>query len=151
LYDGAIPSANSVALFNLVSLSRLTGHPRWEDQAQKQIQAFAGTATSQPQAFTYFLCALDFAIHPGQEVIITGRPGAPDTQQLLAALNLNFAPNRVAILKSDQNAERLAEFAGYTKGLQIIEDKATAHVCRNGSCTLSTSDTQTMVNRILGD
>ncbi|MBC8417374.1 MAG: hypothetical protein ABIE47_13805 [Pseudomonadota bacterium] len=57
----------------------------------------------------------------------------------------------VAILKSDQNAERLAEFAGYTKGLQIIEDKATAHVCRNGSCTLSTSDTQTMVNRILGD
>jgi len=34
--------------------------------------------------------------------------------------------------------------------LQVIEGQATAHVCRNGSCTDSTSDTQTMVNKILG-
>ena len=106
LYDGAIPSANSVALSNLVTLFRLTGDPRWEDRAQAQIQAFAGTVKSQPQAFTYFLCALDFALRPGQEVIITGEPQASDTRQLLAALNLNFTPNKVAIVKSDQNAEQ---------------------------------------------
>jgi len=150
LYDGAIPSANSVALFNLVFLSRLTGDPQWENRAQAQIRAFAGTLKSQPQAFTYFLCALDFALHPGQEIIIAGEPQATDTRQLLSALNLNFTPNKVAIVKSDTNAERLAKFAGYTDGLQVIEGQATAHVCRNGSCTDSTSDTQTMVNKILG-
>jgi uncharacterized protein YyaL (SSP411 family) len=69
LYDGAIPSANSVALFNLVSLSRLTGDPKWEDQAWNLIRSFAGTVKAQPQAFTYFLCALDFAMRPGQEVV----------------------------------------------------------------------------------
>ncbi len=151
LYDGAIPSANSAALFNLVSLSRLTGDPRWENQAQALIRAFAGTVKTQPQAFTYFLCALDFALQPGQEVIITGEPQATDTRQLLAALNLNFSPNKVAIVKSDQNAERLAKFAGYTDGLQVIEGQATAHVCRNGSCTDSTTDTQIMLDRILGN
>ncbi len=150
LYDGAIPSANSVALFNLVSLSRMTGDPRWENRAQAQIQAFAGTVKSQPQAFTYFLSALDFALRPGQEVIIAGEPQASDTRQLLAALNLNFTPNKVAIVKSDQNAERLAKFAGYTDGLQVIEGKATAHVCRGGACTDSTSDSQIMLDRILG-
>jgi uncharacterized protein YyaL (SSP411 family) len=150
LYDGAIPSANSVALFNLVSLSRLTGDPRWENRAQAQIQAFGGSVKSQPQAFTYFLCALDFALRPGQEVIIAGKPQASDTRQLLAALNLNFTPNKVAILKSDQNAERLAKFAGYTDGLQVIEGKATAHVCRDGACTDSTADSQIMLDRILG-
>lgn len=150
LYDGAIPSANSVALFNLVSLSRLTGDPRWENQAQALIRAFAGTVKAQPQAFAYFLCALDYALRPGQEVIITGEPQAADTRQLLAALNLNFSPNKVAIVKSDQNAERLAKFAGYTDGLQVIEGQATAHVCRNGSCTDSTTDTQIMLDRILG-
>jgi uncharacterized protein YyaL (SSP411 family) len=150
LYDGAIPSANSVALFNLVSLSRLTGDPRWENRAQALIRAFAGTVKTQPQAFTYFLCALDFALQPGQEVIITGEPQAADTRQLLAALNLNFSPNKVAIVKSDQNAQRLARFAGYTDGLQVIEGQATAHVCRNGSCTDSTTDTQIMLDRILG-
>jgi hypothetical protein len=150
LYDGAIPSANSVALFNLVFLSRLTGDPQWESRAQAQIRAFAGSLKSQPQAFTYFLCALDFAMCPGQEIIIAGEPQATDTRQLLSALNLNFTPNKVAIVKSDTNAERLAKFAAYTDGLQVIEGQATAHVCRNGSCTDSTSDTQTMVNKILG-
>ncbi len=150
LYDGAIPSANSVALFNLVSLSRLTGDPRWENRAQAQIQAFGGSVKSQPQAFTYFLCALDFALRPGQEVIIAGEPQASDTRQLLAALNLNFTPNKVAIVKSDQNAERLAKFAGYTDGLQVIAGKATAHVCRDGACTDSTADSRIMLDRILG-
>ena len=150
LYDGAIPSANSVALFNLVSLSRLTGDPSWEKQAHDLIRSFAGTVQAQPQAFTYFLCALDFALRPGQEVIITGEPQSTDTRQLLAALNLNFTPNQVAIVKSDQNAARLAKFAGYTDGLQVIEGQATAHVCRNGSCTDSTTDTQIMLDRLLG-
>ena len=149
LYDGAIPSANSIALFNLVSLYRLTGDPKWDNRAQALMRAFAGTVKTQPQAFTYFLCALDFMLRPGQEVIIAGEPQATDTRQLLAALNLNFTPNQVAIVKSDQNAAQLAKFAGYTDGLQVIEGKATAHVCRNGSCTDSTTESQTMVDRIL--
>jgi len=128
----------------------LTGDPQWENRIQAHIRAFAGTLKSQPQAFTYFLCALDFALRPGQEIIIAGEPQATDTRQLLSALNLNFTPNKVAIVKSDNNAERLAKFAGYTDGLQVIEGQATAHVCRDGSCTDSTSDTQTMVNKILG-
>ncbi len=150
LYDGAIPSANSVALLNLVSLARLTGDPKWDHRAQALIQAFAGTVKSQPQAFTYFLCGLDFALHPGQEVIIAGEPQATDTRRLLAALNINFTPNKVAIVKSDQNAQRLAKFAGYTDGLQVVEGQATAHVCRGGACTDSTSDSRIMLDRVLG-
>jgi uncharacterized protein YyaL (SSP411 family) len=150
LYDGAIPSANSVALLNLVFLSRLTGDPQWENRIQAHIRAFAGTLKSQPQAFTYFLCALDFTLRPGQEIIIAGEPQATETRELLSALNLNFTPNKVAIVKSDTNAERLAKFAGYTDGLQVIEGQATAHVCRNGSCTDTTTDPQTMVDKIMG-
>ncbi|MGD9302448.1 MAG: thioredoxin domain-containing protein [Desulfobacterales bacterium] len=150
LYDGAIPSANSVALFNLLLLSRLAGDPQWEDRAQAQIRAFAGTVKSQPSAFTYFLCALDFALRPGEEIVITGAPEATDTRELIAALNLNFAPNKVAMVKTEQNAVQLNNFAGYTDGLEVIEGKATAHVCRNGSCTGSTTDAQTMLDKILG-
>jgi len=150
LYDGAIPSANSVALHNLLILSRLTGDQRLEDRAQAQIRAFAGTVKSQPSAFTYFLCALDFALRPGEEVVITGEPQAADTRRLLAALNINFSPNQIAIVKTVQNAAQLNKFAAYTDGLEIIEGRATAHVCRNGSCTGSTTDTQTMLAKILG-
>lgn len=151
LYDGAIPSANSVALFNLLFLSRLTGDPQWEDRAQAQIRAFAGTVKSQPTAFTYFLCALDFALRPGEEIVITGESQAENTREMLAALNLNFTPNKVAIVKTAQNAEQLNKFAGYTDGLEVVKDKAMAHICRNGSCTGSTTDTQTMLDKILGN
>jgi uncharacterized protein YyaL (SSP411 family) len=151
LYDGAIPSANSVALSNLVFLFRMTGDPKWEKRSQSLIRAFAGTVKSQPEAFSYFLCALDLALHPGQDIIITGEPQAIDTQQLLSALNHNFTPNKVALVKSDNNAKRLAKFATFTDGLQVIEGKATAHICRNGSCTGSTTDTKTMLDKILGN
>jgi hypothetical protein len=149
LYDGAIPSANSVALYNLLLLSRLTGDPQFEDRARDQIRAFAGTVNSQPSAFTYFLCALDFSLRPGEEIVITGDPQAANTRELLTALNLNYTPNKVAIVKTDQNADQLNKFAGYTDGLEVLNDRATAHICRDGSCTGSTTDTQTMLDKIL--
>jgi uncharacterized protein YyaL (SSP411 family) len=149
LYDGAIPSANSVSLFNLLCLSRLTGNPEWEETAQALVKAFSGTLQAQPAAFTFFLMGLDFALRPGQEIVIAGEPTGTDTQQLLSALNLSFAPNKVALVKSDQNAERLAKFAGFTDGLQVVQGQTTAHMCKNGACKDSTSDMQTVLDRVL--
>ena len=74
------------------------------------MRTFTGTVKSQPTAFTYFLLGVDFAIRPGQEVVISGEPDKGDARKLLAALNLNFTPNKVTLVKSDQNAERLAKF-----------------------------------------
>jgi uncharacterized protein YyaL (SSP411 family) len=150
LYDGAIPSANSVALLNLLWLSRLTGNPEWDIKAHEQVRAFAGTVKSQPTAFTYFLLGIDFALRPGREVVIAGDPDKIDARQMLAALNLNFTPNQVALVKSDQNAARLAKFAGYTDGLQLVQGKATAHVCKGFACKEATTDIQAMVAHIIG-
>ncbi len=149
LYDGAIPSANSVSLFNLLSLSRLTGNPQWEETAQALVKAFSGTLQAQPAAFTFFLIGLDFALRPGEEIVIAGEPTGSDTQELLSALNLSFAPNKVALVKSDQNAERLSKFAGFTDGLQVVRGQTTAHMCKNGACKDSTSDMQAVLTHIL--
>ena len=150
LYDGAMPSANSVSLLNLLWLSRLTGDPKWDDKARKQLRAFAGSVKAQPTAFTYFLLGVDFALRPGQEVVITGDPDKSDTRQMLEALNLNFAPHKIALVKSDQNAERLAKFAGFTDGLQLVKGKATAHICSGFACKEPTSDIRDMIDRLLG-
>ncbi len=149
LYDGAIPSANSVSLFNLLSLSRLTGNPQWEETAQALVKAFSGTLQAQPAAFTFFLIGLDFALRPSEEIVIAGEPTGADTQELLSALNLNFAPDNVTLIKSDKNAERLSRFAGFTDGLQVVRGKTTAHMCKNGACKESTSDMQAVLTHIL--
>jgi uncharacterized protein YyaL (SSP411 family) len=148
-YDGALPSANSVAFFNLLCLSRLTGNPEWEEKAQALLRAFSGTVRSQPTAATFFLTGLDFALRPGQEIVIAGEAEKADVHQLLSTLNLYFAPNKVTLVKSDQNADRLTRFAGFTDGLAVIKGEATAHLCTNGSCTGSTSDMKSVISHIL--
>jgi uncharacterized protein YyaL (SSP411 family) len=149
LYDGAIPSANSVSVLNLLSLSRLTGNPKWENRGQELVRAFSGTVKAQPVAFTFFLMGLDFALRSGQEIVIAGEPDTTETQRLLTALNLNFAPNKVALVKSDQNAKRLSKFARFTDALQVTQGQSTAHLCRDGACTGSTTDVQTMLTRLV--
>jgi uncharacterized protein YyaL (SSP411 family) len=149
LYDGAIPSANSVAFYNLLCLFRLTGNPKWEEKAQALLRAFSGTVASQPTASTFFLTGLDFALRPGQEIVITGEAEKTDVRQLLSTLNLYFTPNKVTLVKSEKNADRLTRFAGFTDGLAVIKGEATAHLCRNGSCTGSSSDMNAVINQIL--
>ena len=104
LYDGALPSINSVALSNLVLLSRLTGNPYWEERAQMLTNAFAPAVSRQPADFTHFLNGLDLALRPGQEIVVTGGPEESDTRALLDALHIPFAPHLVTHLKTEQNA-----------------------------------------------
>ena len=148
LYDGAMPSANSVAFYNLLCLSRLTGNPRWEEKAQALLRAFSGTLKAQPTAATFFLTGLDFALRPGQEIVITGESEKADVHQLLSTLNLYFTPNKVTLVKSDQNADRLTRFANFTDGLEVIKGEATAHLCKDGSCTGSSSDMKTLLDQL---
>ena len=149
IYDGAVPSANSMALMNLLWLSRLTGETTWADKAEQMARAFAGTIGRQPSAFTFFLCGLDFALRPGQDVVIAGESGSPEAERLVSALNRKFAPNLVAQLKSADNAAKLARFAGYTDGLQLVQGRASAHLCMGSACRESVTDAQELVDRIL--
>jgi uncharacterized protein YyaL (SSP411 family) len=148
LYDGALPSANSVALTNLLWLSRLTGDTQWADRAQSLVRAFAGTIERRPAGFTFFLCGLDFALRPGQDVVVAGEAQAPDTRQLLAALNGSFAPNRVTLLKSEENAPRLARVAGFTDGLDVVKGRTAAHLCEGANCKESVTDMDDLIARL---
>jgi uncharacterized protein YyaL (SSP411 family) len=78
-YDGAIPSANSVSLMNLLILARLTGDPQWDSRARELVSAFGGPADAHPTGFTFFLTALDVALHPDREAIVSGATGQSDT------------------------------------------------------------------------
>jgi len=151
LYDSAIPSANSVSLFNLTTLFKLTGDPLWNDRAHAAIKAFSGTVASQPEAFAFFLCALDRTLSPGQEVVVAGERERPKTKKFLDILNRDFAPNRIVVFKSEQNAERISRFAPYTEPLQVPEDTVTAHVCSNGACSLSIDSAEALARQLRGD
>ncbi len=59
IYDGALPSGNSVALGNLVSLGRLTNDPTLLNKADALVRAFSNEISQAPPAYTYFLSAFE--------------------------------------------------------------------------------------------
>jgi uncharacterized protein YyaL (SSP411 family) len=141
LYDGAVPSGNSVALGNLLQLGRLTGDSRWHDQAQRLVQAFAGSVQRQPAAFTHFLSGLAQSLAPGSDVVICGEPEAPDTLAMRAVVDQAADPGSLALLKTAQNADRLGALAPFTRSLAPLSGtRATAYVCREFVCRRPTAD-----------
>jgi uncharacterized protein YyaL (SSP411 family) len=135
LYDGAIPSGNSVMTANLVRLGRLLGRGDLEERAQRTAEAFSEKITQNPAAYTQFLCGLDFAFGPTREVVIAGRRGAPDTQAMFNGLRKEFIPNMVVLFRPiEENRPAIIKLAPYTERMTAIKGKATAYVCSNYRC-----------------
>ena len=140
-YDGAVPSANSVALLNLLRLSRITGDASLEERAAGLLRAFAGQVARLPIAHTQLLCGLDFALGPAHEVVIVGRPGAEDTARLLEAVRRPFLPNKVVLLRpADEPSPAITRLAPYTTAQTPLDGRAAAYVCQGGACRQPTTD-----------
>ncbi len=144
--DNAIPSGNSVAMLNLLRLSRITAKTDLEEKAAAISRAFAGEVKQAPSGHAELLTALDFGIGPSYEVVIAGNSRAEDTKAMLRALRRQFIPNKVVILKpSEQNAPEITRLAEFTRYQTSRDGKATAYVCLNYNCKLPTTEINKML------
>lgn len=60
IYDGAIPSGNSVAMLNLLRLGWITVNSSLEEKAAKIGRAFSRNVKQSPSAYTQLMVAVDF-------------------------------------------------------------------------------------------
>jgi hypothetical protein len=151
IYDGAIPSGNSVAALNLLRLGRIAANADLEEKAVKIGRAFSMAVQQSPSAYTQLMLALDFATGPSYEVVIAGKAGAEDTKTMIRTLGEHFLPNNVAILRpTEEESPPIANIAEYTKQQTSIDGKATAYVCLNYNCKLPTTDSAKMLELLEG-
>ncbi|MEQ9619893.1 MAG: thioredoxin domain-containing protein [Deltaproteobacteria bacterium] len=145
IYDGAIPSGNSVAMLNLLKISRITGDPSFESMASKLGIAFSQPIEQAPSAYTQLLAGLDFGIGPSYEVVIVGEPGTEDTKKMLRALRKEYVPNKVVLFREANDKSEITKIAEFTKGQSAMDGKSTAYVCLNHICKLPTDDINKML------
>lgn len=133
IYDGAIPSANSITAMNLLRLSRLTDAPELEERASQVLSAFASTVKQYPSGYSALLAAAISFLYPSREVIVVGDRHSREVNQMLELISTTFLPNSTFLFRSttgdgvtDLN-QRLSEY-------QPLEGQATAYVCQNYSC-----------------
>jgi len=139
VYDGAVPSGNSVALLNLVRLSRLTMDMAYEEMARKLSKTFSQETQGAPDGYTFLLSAIDFLLGPSHSITVVGNPKESDTQDMLAAARKKYMPNLVVALR-----EPGLSGLGYEK----IEGKATAYVCKDQMCLPPTNNIETMQQQL---
>jgi len=146
IYDGTIPSGNSVAMLNLLRLGRMTAKSDLEEKAARIGRAFSRSVQQLPSAHTQLMVALDFGIGPCYEVVIAGKAQAKDTKAMVRALGTRFLPNKVVLLNPDeQKPPEIAQFAEFTRSQSSTGGKATAYVCLNHHCKLPTTDIDKML------
>jgi hypothetical protein len=149
IYDGAIPSGNSVAALNLLRLGKITAEADFEKKAARIGGAFSRTVKQTPSAYTQLMLAVDFMLGPAYEVVIAGSPGADDTKTMIRALRTHFIPNIIVVLRpSDEPSPDITRLAEYTKHQSAIDGKATAYVCLNYNCQIPTTDSGKMLEML---
>jgi len=134
VYDGAVPSGNSVALLNLIRLSRFTSNIYFEKKASVLVNSFSGYVSKSPSAFCMFMCGLDFLFSASTEVVIVS-----DHKDNIANKGINlirnvFNPNKVVILKFDNTTTDYSELLSFTNYMKMKDNNTTFYVCRDYTC-----------------
>ncbi len=146
VYDGAIPSGNSVAALNLFRLARITADPELEEKANKTMLAFSTEVKKMPAGYTQMMIGLSFGIGPAYEIIIAGNPRAVDTRDMLNTLRRHFIPNKIVLLiPTDEKTPEITRIAKFTEHQSGIGGKATAYICRDYTCKMPVTDTKEML------
>lgn len=150
IYDGAIPSGNSVAALNLLRLYHMTFESVWEENAQKLFRAFANKVKQRPSAYSQLLMAFDFMLGSTKEIVISGDVHSKDLELFTNVINETFMPSAVFVLNSPEENHTLKNNWEYLKSKNSIDGKLTVYVCENKECQAPTTDVkvfETIINQ----
>jgi uncharacterized protein YyaL (SSP411 family) len=132
IYDGAIPSGNSVMFSNLLRLSRITADNKFEEYAGKLLNTFSDNINRAPSGSTFLLSYLDFYLGNSYEIVIVYNEKNDKLKEILAELNSKFIPNKVVIVKSESSSPPF----DYLKNYRANSNESLIYVCKNFICKL---------------
>ena len=140
-YDGAEPSANSVAVLNLLRLSQMSANQEWAWMAERTLQVFQGRLMASPPSMPQMMVAVNFYLDKPQQILIAGDQDSPATQAILREVHKRFLPNKIVVLADGGPVQqRLAPSLEILETLSRLDGKATAYICENYVCQLPTND-----------
>ncbi|NLB19131.1 MAG: thioredoxin domain-containing protein, partial [Syntrophomonadaceae bacterium] len=106
IYDGALPSANSVAASNFIRLSRLTDAPELEEKAAQIMSTFATTIKQFPSGYAAMLSSSLWLLLPSREVVVKGNSDDNDARGMLEFLQRTFLPNTVILFSPETSQDQ---------------------------------------------
>jgi len=130
VYDGALPSGNSVAALALLKLHALTQKDLYLSKLQALFSCFSPMVARAPHAHCFLLSAMDWHLQGALEITFQGPENDGDIAQMLKVLYKHFIPSK-------------------TVKRVIHDEKAQAYICSRGTCRPPVEDPDVFENEIL--
>lgn len=134
IFDGAVPSGNSVAFYNLVRLAKWTADEKLLKEAERQAEAFGETIKASPISHTFYLVGLLFWLGPSKEVVLRGSPTSTKTKSFIFELNQHYLPDAVLSLFPEGNASTKTQFFLPLVDNETKTEDTVVYICENFAC-----------------
>ena len=147
-YDGAEPSATSVAVANLLALARLTGRAELQRRAEAVLASQREVLAAAPRVRPHLLAALSVTRQPAMEIVLTAADAtrAARLRQVVAA---RFLPGAVVVPIVAAEGESLTAVAPWAAAYGTRAPGAPeAFVCRAFACDAPVSSDEALAVRL---
>jgi uncharacterized protein YyaL (SSP411 family) len=134
-YDGAEPTASSVSVLNLLTLSHLVSNPSWDDRIERTLRLFGSRLEQMGRGVPMMAAALSTFTAGLQQIVVVEPDEHParDDGALQRALARMYLPFAIQLRVTPLTRRALA---GSLPFLEAMRPSATAaaHICRNFTC-----------------
>lgn len=144
VYDGAVPSGNSVMAYNLWHLAILFDQQEWKKRSFKMCTSIGNAISRYPTSFGNWACLLQEMINGTNEIVLTGPKSSGIQTELLA----EYIPHRVFMT----HASSSTEFPMLTGKPTTVS--TSIWLCRNYTCkqpVFSVNELISLINKPSGE
>lgn len=127
-YDGAIPSGNSVMVYNLFLLSRISKKAKYEEILQKQITFMSSQVKNYPHGYSFFNLAMLLIAYPPKEIVCV----LADKEDL-THIKPKLPPEAIVTVLGQETAE-----------YKLINALTTFYICENNTCLPPSNEIQSL-------
>ena len=148
IYDGALPSSNSAAIWNNYYLGAITGNTGYTSRAIEICRAFSEQITDAPTGYTWAVNGYQLLRADRAEIVITAETETPESRRLTELCRNHMPAGSVILLLTSQNRHLLNTLAPFTRNFEL-SDIPRVYICRNYSCRSPVTEPEEII-QILG-
>jgi len=128
IMDHSIPSANAIALSNMIKIYRLTENKDLDEKIETVLKVFSSTISKFQSGVASFLCVIDMYLKPPSDLILVA-DDIKDIEEYFFKFVSDFNPDTI-IHFYDGKGEKLEIYKNKVK----INGKSSAYHCENFVC-----------------
>ena len=140
LYDGAMPSGNSMAASVMARLYHISLDEKWERYYKSCAEFFSDQLRHAPSAYTKFLMSYQHMAGPSLEIVIVADRDDRLLAQYVDEIAGEFLPFSIMLFRPSEKSPKIVKISPFLKEQTAIDGKASVYLCQGHVCKLPTNN-----------